>query len=197
MRIAAFFCALCFSAFAFAEGDAAAGEKLYGQTCLACHGVGGASQIPANPILAGQHEEYLLRQLFYYRDNPKAAPAMAAMAKALSDSDIADLAAYLSSRPRAISGAADMELAKSGERLYRGGDARRALPACAACHGPSGGGIPPEYPVLSGQYAEYAAAALAAYASGERESPVMQPIAARLTKEEIQALAAYISGLAP
>ena len=194
--VAAFF--LCAAAVAEARsGDAAAGAQLYDKSCLACHGPGGASQIAANPIIAGQHAAYLRRQLEYYRDNPKAAAAMAAMAKPLSNTDIADLAAYLSARPRPISGAADMILARGGEKLYRGGDISRGIPACAACHGPTGAGIAPEYPALSGQYAVYTAAALAAFASGERENATMQTIAKRLSERDIQSLAAYISGLAP
>ncbi|MGI9338638.1 MAG: c-type cytochrome [Gammaproteobacteria bacterium] len=195
---ALFFCA-AFVAFAAKaeEGDATAGGQLYNQSCMVCHGVGGASQIAANPILAGQHFDYLRDKLFYYRDNPKANAAMAAMATTLGDDDINDISAYLSARPRPISGADDMKLAKSGENLYRGGDIKRNIPACAACHIADGGGIPGAYPALSGQHSAYTASALADYASGARQHSVMSDIAARLSEEDIKALAAYISGLAP
>lgn len=196
--VCAFALLFCAAAAKADEGDAAAGAQLYNQSCQTCHGPGGASQIAANPILAGQHFDYLRRQLLYYRDNPKAAAAMAAMAKPLSDQDINDISAYLAARPRPISGAADMELAKSGENLYRGGDIKRGIPACAACHIADGGGVPfAGYPALSGQYAGYVAKALADYASGAREHAIMNDIAARLTEDDIKALAEYISGLAP
>lgn len=179
-------------------GDATAGGQLYEQSCLSCHGPGGASQIAANPIIAGQHYDYLRRQLIYYRENPKANIAMAAMAKPLSDEDIDNISAYLAERPRPISGYEDEALAKSGEMLYRSGDKKRNIPACGpSCHGPTGAGIPPEYPALSGQYAVYTAKALADYASGAREHPTMNDIAARLSEDDIKALAEYIAGLAP
>jgi cytochrome c553 len=96
-----------------------------------------------------------------------------------------------------IAGAADMELAQSAEKLYRGGVIADGIPSCASCHGPAGEGIEPVYPRLSGQHAEYTASSLRAYASGERENSIMQAIATKLSDEQITSLAAYISGLAP
>ena len=198
MKFALIFLAALLAQLAHAEqGDAETGAQLYAQTCLSCHGPGGASQIAINPILSGQHEEYLRRQLIFYRDNPKSNLVMAPMASALSDQDINDISAYLSSRPPAISGAQDMALAESAESLYRGGDISRNIPACSACHGPTGAGVAPEYPALSGQYAEYVITALNGYNNGTRPNAIMSSISSRLTEDEIKALAEYISGLAP
>ena len=179
-----------------ASADAKAGGVKYQATCATCHGVNGASIIPAQPILAGQHAEYLSAQTRLYRDGGRKNAVMGAMATGLSDDDIRNISAFLSAQTPVISGAGDMELARSAESLYRGGEIARGVPACAACHGPAGAGIPPDYPRLSGQHAEYVAATLREYANGGRENSVMGAISARLTEEEIIALAEYISGLA-
>ena len=192
---AAFACA-AFAQESEAPPDLQAGAAKYGEVCAACHGPNGASVIPANPILAGQHSEYLAAQTRLYRDGGRQNPVMGAMAKGLSDEEIRDIAAFLAARPPVIVGAADVELARSAEMLYRGGDLARGVPACAACHSPTGAGIPPVYPRVSGQHAEYAAATLREYANGTRENDVMAAIAKRLSEEEIVALAEYLSGLA-
>ncbi|MGI9306770.1 MAG: c-type cytochrome, partial [Gammaproteobacteria bacterium] len=178
-------------------GDAAAGKTLYEGQCLVCHGVGGASVVPTQPVLAGQYAEYTAAELKKFRDGTRVNAVMAPMGANLSDADIADLSAYLAAQPPAIAGAADMEMARRGEKLYRGGDLEANIPACAACHGPAGEGIPPRYPRLSGQYAEYTASSLREYASGAREAAEMNAVSAKLSEEQIEALAAYISGLAP
>ena len=175
--------------------DLKAGAAKYQATCASCHGVNGASVVPAQPILAGQHAEYLEVQTQLYRDGERQNAVMGAMAKGLTDDEIRDISAFLAAQTPVIAGAADMELARSAETLYRGGDIARGIPACGACHGPAGAGIPPQYPRLSGQHAEYVAATLREYAAGTRENNVMTPISSRLTEDEITALAEYISGL--
>ena len=180
-----------FSAWA-QESDAAdlrAGEAKYQAACASCHGVNGASVVPSQPILAGQHAEYLEVQTQLYRDGGRENAVMGAMAKGLSDAEIRDISAFLAAQTPVIAGAADMELARSAETLYRGGDLARGVPACAACHGPAGAGVPPQYPRLSGQHAEYVAATLREYAAAARENNVMTPISTRLTEDEITALA--------
>lgn len=176
--------------------DLRAGAAKYQAVCASCHGVNGASVVPAQPILAGQHADYLAEQTRLYRDGGRADPVMAAMAKGLTDAEIRDISAFLAGQAPVIAGAADLALARSAENLYRGGDLARGVPACAACHGPAGAGIPPHYPRLSGQHAEYVAATLRDYAGGARDDAIMTSIAARLREEEIAALAEYISGLA-
>ena len=179
------------------NGDAAAGAQIYEAQCISCHGPGGGSVVPTQPILAGQYAEYTAAQLAAYRDGGRKNPVMSALMTDLTDAQIADVAAYLAAQTPVIAGAADLELAARGEKLYRGGDLSAGIPACAACHGPAGAGAPPHYPRLSGQYAEYTAATLREYASGARVSGEMNAIAARLSEEQIETLAAYISGLAP
>ena len=179
-----------------APADVKAGGVKYQSVCASCHGVNGASIIPAQPILAGQHFEYLSAQTRLYRDGGRQNAVMGAMAKGLSDEDIRNISAFLSAQNPVISGAGDMDLARSAEALYRGGDVARGIPACSACHGPAGAGVPPDYPRVSGQHAAYAAATLREYAGNTRENNIMSAIAARLTEDEILALSEYISGLA-
>ena len=191
--------AACVGAFA---ADSVNGKALYDAQCLSCHGVAGASNVPSQPILSAQYAEYIAAQLHDYRDGSRNNAIMSPLAANLSDDDIADLSAYLSAQQPVIAGAVNLSLAQSGEKLYRGGNIELGIAACAACHGPTGAGILPHYPRLSGQYAEYIAATLREYAANTRQSDksrgaAMNSIAAKLSEEQINALAAYISGLAP
>jgi cbb3-type cytochrome c oxidase subunit III len=182
---------------ALAAGDAAAGQTK-AAVCAACHGVDGNSVNPEWPSIAGQHPGYIASQLHAYKDGKRENVLMSPQAMALSEEDIADLAAYFSGQgpsPRE----ADPELASRGEQLYRGGDPERGIAACIACHGPNGRGNPAAgYPVIAGQHSVYAAAQLRLYASGERRSDpnqMMRSIARRMTEEDIRAVSAYVQGL--
>jgi cbb3-type cytochrome c oxidase subunit III len=179
-------------------GDAAAG-KSKSATCAACHGADGNSVNPQWPSIAGQNETYLQNTLQAFKDGDRKDPLMSAQAQMLSDEDIANLAAYYAEQ-KATGRTADPKLAETGERLYRGGNKESDVTACIGCHGPSGSGnAPAGYPALAGQHAVYTAKQLADYQSKARKSPgevqVMREVAARLTQDEINALAAYIQGL--
>lgn len=181
--------------------DAANGQKIAGTVCAACHGGDGNSPLPANPKIAGQHYDYLYKQLKEFKavDGEPAKRVNAIMAgfvASLSDQDMRDLAAHYSSQKLVPSSASDKALAELGQALYRGGDASRGLPSCMGCHGPNGAGIPGQYPALGGQYAEYTASQLTAFRQGIRNNNVsMSAIAAKLSDKEIEALADYIAGL--
>lgn len=183
---------------AHATGDAAAG-KSKSASCAACHGADGNSVNPAWPSIAGQHPVYIENALRAFKDGTRSDVLMTAQTMGLSDDDMADLAAYFASQT-AIKRTADPALAKTGERLYRGGNTDSNLTACIGCHGPTGrGNAPAGYPSLTGQHAAYSAKQLDDYQSGARKSDgdtqIMRNIAARLTQDEINALAAYIQGL--
>ena len=186
-----------------AKADSAKGQSIANKVCAACHGADGNSPIPANPKLASQVPEYLQKQLANFK--PAAGkraerenPIMGGMVAALSAEDMRDVAAYYSAQ-RAKPGAAKTQDALAlGRKIWRGGDVPRGLPACAACHGASGAGLPAQYPRLAGQYAEYTEAQLKAFRSGERRNDankMMQAIAARMSDPEIRAVADYITGL--
>lgn len=175
-------------------GDAAAGATKYA-TCASCHGPGGNSVIAAQPILAGQHAEYTKTQLINYKNGTRANAVMGSLAAVLTEQDAADIAVYLQEQQAGLSGAIDEALARQGELLYRNGNVVTGLPNCTGCHGPAGRGIPPLYPRLSGQHAEYTITTLTEFKQGIRVNAVMNAISMRLSDEEIAALAEYIAGL--
>ena len=178
-------------------GDAAAGAQK-AAICGACHGATGNSINPEWPNLAGQHESYIVAQLQAFKQGKRDNPLMMPNAAALSDQDMQDLGAHFASQ--ALTGLeADPSKYRTGEKLYRGGDSERKLPACIACHGPQGkGNGPARYPALRSQQAVYTFNQLKAFAEGRRSTPgndIMQVIAARLTDDEMRAIASYTQGL--
>lgn len=181
-----------------AAGDPAKAQAIVNQVCAACHGSDGNSPLSANPSLAGQHPEYLLKQLTEFKSGMRSNPVMAGMVANLSADDMLNLAAYYSSQaPKQIS-AKDKDLVAQGGKLYRGGNPSNGTAACAGCHSPNGAGIPAQYPRLAGQHADYVAAQLKAFRAGDRANDpnqMMRATAVKLTDKEIAALADYISGL--
>lgn len=181
------------------EGSADAG-KAKSITCGACHGADGNSVNPEWPSIAGQHAPYIVQQLQAFKSGARANPLMTGQAMILSEQDMADLAVYFESLPAAPKAVADPAMVDKGEALYKGGDREDSVAACIACHGPSGRGNPAAmYPSIAGQYAVYTAKQLRDYASGSRKSDaptrVMRDIAARLSEDDIKAVASYVQGL--
>jgi cytochrome c553 len=181
-----------------AAGDPAKGQAIVGKVCAACHGFDGNSFLAANPSLAGQHEEYLLKQLTEFKSGARNSPIMAPMVANLTADDMRNLAAYYASQTPKQMGAKDKDLVAQGRKLYRGGNAANGVAACAGCHSPNGAGIPAQYPRLASQHADYVAAQLKAFRAGDRANDpnqMMRSTAVKLTDKEIAALAEYISGL--
>lgn len=186
-----------------AKPDAAKGQSTASQVCAACHAADGNSAAPVNPKLAGQFYEYLRKQLVNFKaeDGKKAArdnAVMAGMVANLSATDVQNVAAYYASQQLKPALAKDKELAALGQRIYRGGNIATGVAACAGCHGPTGAGIPAQYPRVSGQFAEYVEAQLKAFRAGTRANDpngMMRGVAARMTDREIQAVAEYVAGL--
>ena len=179
-----------------AKPDLAAGEARFTAVCAACHGADGNSGSPANPKLAAQHPEYLVKQLQEYKSGKRANAIMQGMAAGLSDADMKNIAAWLASQKAKPGFAKDKELVALGERIWRGGIADRNIAACAGCHSPNGAGIPAQYPRIGGQHAEYTAAQLTAFRDGVRKNSVqMNQVAAKLNDREIRAVADYAAGL--
>ena len=185
-----------------AKVDPARGQQLAGQVCAACHGADGNATGPANPKLAGQHPDYLYKQLVNYvpkqgaKEAERANAIMAGMAAGLSDTDRRDLSAYFAQQPLKPSSARNKDLVTLGQSIYRGGIAEKQVPACAGCHGPAGAGIPAQYPRLGGQWADYTESQLTQFRAGTRKnSTQMMTISARLSDTEIKAVSDYIAGL--
>jgi cytochrome c553 len=183
---------------ASAAGDAAAG-KSKSMTCAACHGADGNSMVPTFPKLAGQHASYIEKQLHNFKAQERKDPTMNGMAAPLSDQDIADLAAYFSSHTVSIGAPTDVEKAKLGKKLFEGGDKKRGISACMACHGPTGSGNPgAKFPSLKGQHPAYIIKALKDFRTGTRANDpakMMRDIAAKMSDKDIENVAQYISGL--
>ncbi|MBX6420359.1 MAG: cytochrome c4 [Nevskia sp.] len=191
----------------FVQGDATAGASK-AAVCYACHGPGGNGAInPQWPKLAGQHAAYLYEQLGKFKSGQRKNPVMLGQVAALQDQDMRDLAAYFAAQ-KPVPGVGSKDAVAVAEPLYRGGDVARGVLACAACHGPEGAGnAAAGFPRVSGQNAAYVANQLHAYATcgqndfkncdrgGDGKGQIMSAIAAKLTENEIQALASYVSGL--
>jgi len=169
-------------------------------TCTACHGPEGISVNPMWPNIAGQSASYIVSQLQAFKSGARKDPLMTPQAMMLSDEDVANVAVYFESMPAAAQAVADPAKVDKGQALYRGGNADAGVPACLACHGPTGTGNPAaKYPALQGQHATYTAKQLQDYSSGARTSDgntrIMRDIAARLGDDDIEALASYMQGL--
>ena len=183
---------------ALAAGNPSAGKDK-SAVCAGCHGADGNAVNPIWPDLAGQHESYLRQQLQLFKSGERANAVMAGQAANLSGQDMQDLAAYYARQEPKV-GEADPKLVDQGQQIYMGGDPANNLPACAACHGPAGAGNPAAlYPRLGGQNAQYVAAQLKAYRSGQRAgypaAEVMVQIAELMSDAEIEAVASYVQGL--
>ena len=176
--------------------DLVKGEASFNAVCVSCHGVDGNSGTPANPKLAQQHPEYLVKQLQEFKSGKRKNAIMMGFASALSEDDMKNIAYWATSKKAKPGFAKDKELVALGERIYRGGVQDRQIAACAGCHSPTGAGIPSQYPRLAGQHSEYTVAQLTSFRDGVRKNSLqMNQVAAKLNDREIRALADYVAGL--
>lgn len=172
------------------------GQALAGAVCIACHTFDGTRGNSANPILQGQHPEYLAKQLAEFKEGKRENAVMKVFASALSEEDMKNIGYFYYSKTAAPGEARNKDSIALGEKIYRGGVADRKIPSCSGCHGPAGKGVPSQYPRLAGQHAEYTETQLIAYRSGTRKNNAqMLGVAAKLNDAEIKALSDYIAGL--
>jgi len=180
-----------------AAGDPVAGKKK-AALCIGCHGVDGNSANPDWPSLAGQGEAYLAKQITDFKTGDRKDGTMNAMVGGLSDTDVANVAAFFASN-KIKGGTAKKETLELGKKLYRGGDASRGIAACASCHGPTGAGNPAaKFPALAGQHAKYTMKALKDFSLSTRSNDpngMMRVVAGKLKDSEMKAVAEFISGL--
>lgn len=181
-----------------ASGDVEAG-KAKSASCAACHGVDGNSVNPEWPKLAGQHENYLAKQLLYFHSGERENATMKGMVAGLTEEDVQNLGAYYASQEVQF-GTADPALVEQGEKIYRSGNPESGVAPCMGCHGPNGAGNPgANYPALRGQHAKYVELQLHGFAEGKRANEnsvkMMQILSSRMTNREIRAVASYIQGL--
>src|SRR6202042_2355563 len=167
-------------------------------TCQACHGANGNSTNPEWPSLAGLGADYIADQLNNFKTGKRASPVMMPMTANLTADDMADLGVYFDSLTN-TGLEADPSFWQAGEKLYRGGDKGRGIPACMACHGPTGrGNEPAKFPALRGEQSVYIAKQLNAYAAGTRPpgpGGIMPLIAKRLTADDVRNLSSFVQGL--
>jgi cbb3-type cytochrome c oxidase subunit III len=186
------------------KADPAKGEAIYANgdgarnivACASCHGAAGNSTIVQNPKLAAQHEAYLHKQLMDFRTPARNNPIMTAIAKALTEDDMKNIAAYLDKQQAKPGAAKNKDTVELGKKIYRAGIAEKNVPACAGCHSPNGAGIPAQFARLAGQHQDYTAAQLTNFRTGARNnSAQMTTIAKRLSDDEIKAVSDYVAGL--
>ena len=183
--------------------DIAKAKQTASQVCAACHAADGNSVQAPNPVLAGQHADYTIKQLTNFKSQggkpaERPNPIMAGMVANLSVDDMRGLGAYFETQKPAPRAARDAGLAKLGQAIYRGGILAKNVAACTACHSPNGAGVPAQFPRLAGQHTEYTIAQLKAFRTGERANDpnrTMRMVAEKLSDREIAAVAEYISGL--
>ena len=200
----AFPAAVSFAQPAGEKPDLAKARTIVDQVCAACHGVDGNSPTPANPSLAALPAEYISLQLAHFKTGIRANAIMLGMSAALTEADMKALGTYYSQqKPKGLA-AKDAALVDAGRSLYRTGDTAAGIPACSACHGPAGAGIPKSYPRLAGQHGDYTVAQLKAFRTGERGADkggkdlngrIMATIAARMTDAQMRAVAEFTQGL--
>ena len=187
-----------------AKPDPAKAREIVNQVCAACHGSDGSSPTPANPSLAGMPADYITTQLSHFKAGVRQNAIMQGMTAALTDADMVSLGAYFAGQTPKPQQAKDAALAREGQRLWRAGDAANGVPACSACHGPTGAGLPRNYPRLSGQWSDYTLAQLKAFKAGERgmdqggkdiNGRVMVGVVRGLSDGQMKALADYAQGL--
>lgn len=179
--------------------DPAQGQQIVTKVCAACHAADGNSVTPANPSLAGQHADYTAKQLADFKANKtRKNPVMLGMAAPLTPQDMQNLGAYFESQKAKPRAAKDPALVKLGQQIYRGGILSKGVAACSSCHGPAGAGVPAQFPRVAGQFPEYSIAQLQSFRLGDRANDpggMMRTIAAKLSDNEIKAVAEYIAGL--
>ncbi|MFO1228276.1 c-type cytochrome [Roseateles sp.] len=181
---------------AAAKPDLAKGGTIASNVCAACHTADGSRGSPANPILQGQHADYLVKQLTEFKSGKRKNAVMSGMAAPLSEEDIRNVAAFYASKTAKPGFAKNKDTVQLGEKIYRGGIADRAIPACAACHGPTGAGIPSQYARIGGQHGDYIEAQMLAFRAGGRtNSAQMTGVAAKMNDKEIKAVSDYVAGL--
>lgn len=180
------------AATAFAQQPQPTGNPQRGQilsyTCLGCHGIQGyrnAYPDYAVPRLRGQSAQYIITALHEYKSGLRDHPTMRLQASSLSDQDIADVAAYFSSKP--LVAASQSSPPKVPQPAV----------VCTSCHGSNGIGVTPMYPNLAGQHASYLTRAIQEYHNKDRLNPIMDSMAASLTREQISAIVDYFSSLKP
>ena len=166
------------------------------ELCQGCHGESGIGLESQIPKLAGQYGKYIVKQIHDYQTGTRTHQIMSSLAKTVSDSDLADIAAYFTSQNKMAGSGAGNPV---GENIFLNGNSSMTLIPCIRCHGVKGKGLTPKtslFPVIGGQHKDYLRKQLMDFRGRIRtNSPggIMNQITKSLTDAEIEALVEYIS----
>ncbi len=196
LTLTALLAALTCATLGVRAADHARAEEIVQGKCFICHGAEGESSSPVFPRLAGQHAQYVARQLADYKSGKRQSSTMRPMVEDLNEADFKALGRFFETRKTVVHAVADPELAQMGRFIYLRGNPYSGVAACATCHGPKATGTE-TLPRLAGQHAQYTENQLKAFNRRERtnDNAVMHAIASKLTELEVKAVSAYVSGL--
>jgi cytochrome c553 len=180
---------------ACAQADQARAEKIVSGSCFLCHGENGESSSEIFPKLAGQHANYIAKQLENFKTGKRKSTAMADMSSRLSADEMLALGKYFETKKAEPEAIKDQDLAGVGRYIFNTGNRYSGVPACASCHGKDGVGTA-NLPRLAGQYASYVETQLKLFGQRERtnDNAVMHSIVTNMSPLEMAAVAEYISG---
>ncbi len=176
--------------------DLARAEEIVSGRCFLCHGLQGESASPVFPRLAGQHSEYIAKQLSDFKSGKRKSDTMKPQAEELTPAEMTSLGAFFQAKNVGARPVRDAELVAVGKYVFNRGNQFTGLPACSSCHGPKGLGTP-QLPRLAGQHPRYIEDQLKQFNSRERnnDNAVMHTVASKLSEIERHAVAEYIATL--
>jgi cytochrome c553 len=186
--------ALLGSSVAWAQADEARAKKIAGGSCFLCHGAQGESTSEIFPRLAGQHAEYVAKQLAAFKNGQRKSTAMAEMVAKLTPDEMLALGKYYEKMSLPREEAKDPQLAAMGRYVYHNGNKFSGVPACASCHGTAAEGTA-SLPRLATQFSGYIHTQLKSFNKRERtnDNAVMHVVAEKMTELEMAAVAEYVS----
>ena len=180
---------------AWAQADEARAKKIVMGSCFICHGAEGESSSEIFPRLAGQHAQYIAKQLENFKSGKRKSSAMGDMVAKITSEDMQALGRYFEKQQHAPVTPKDTALAAVGREIYHQGNKLSGVPACASCHGPEAKGTV-ALPRLAGQFAIYTETQLKQFSKRERtnDNAVMHAIVSKMTELEMVSVAEYLSG---
>lgn len=179
---------------AFAQADEARAKKIAGGSCFLCHGAGGESTSEIFPRLAGQHAEYIAKQLTAFKSGQRKSTAMAEMVAKLTPDEMLALGKYYEKLSVPREEPKEPQLAAMGRYIFHNGNKFSGVPACVSCHGTNAEGAA-NLPRLAGQFSGYIHTQLKSFNKRDRtnDNAVMHVVAEKMTELEMAAVAEYVS----
>ncbi len=178
------------------QADLARAEEIVGGRCFLCHGLEGESASPVFPRLAGQHADYIAKQLADFKSGKRKSDTMAPQVEELTPAEMKAIGLFFQAKEFGGRPLKDGELVAVGKFIFNRGNQFSGLPSCASCHGPKGLGTP-QLPRLAGQHPRYIEDQIKQFNKRERtnDNAVMHTVASKLSELETHAVAEYIATL--